>query len=326
MRPRSRSRTTASTSTAASTSRAPLRAVDLQPAQRLVASAPRRSPSSTSRSRCSTPPSTPATRRRRPQAVKKDYMRKLKELKYAITLEKKLTKDQILEGYLNLVYYGDRAYGVEAAAQHYFSVPRDKLSLSQAALLAGLTQNPGTTDPVNFPKKAVARRNVVLDRMHELGRITDKQWPAAKKRTLKQDMRVHAAQEHVPRVALPLLVRLHRQLRAGDARSSARRSRSASARSTAAASRSRRRSTRACSRSRSRRSPRRCRSATRARRRCGLRRRPQHRQGARLRPEHDLHRGQGVVAARRASTGPSTRSTAVPAASSSARRPRRSPS
>ena len=49
-------------------------------------------------------------------------MRKLQELKYAITLEKKLTKDQILEGYLNLVYYGDRAYGVEAAAQHYFSV------------------------------------------------------------------------------------------------------------------------------------------------------------------------------------------------------------
>ena len=124
------------------------------------------------------------------EAVKKDYMRKLKELKYAITLEKKLTKDQILEGYLNLVYYGDRAYGVEAAAQHYFSVPASKLSLSQAALLAGLTQNPGTTDPVNFPKKAVARRNVVLDRMHELGRITDKQWQAAKKRTLKQDMRV----------------------------------------------------------------------------------------------------------------------------------------
>jgi len=124
------------------------------------------------------------------EAVRKDYMRKLKELKYAITLEKKLTKDQILEGYLNLVYYGDRAYGVEAAAQHYFSVPASKLSLSQAALLAGLTQNPGTTDPVNNPKRAIARRNVVLDRMHELGRITDKQWRDAKKRTLKQDMRV----------------------------------------------------------------------------------------------------------------------------------------
>jgi membrane peptidoglycan carboxypeptidase len=123
-------------------------------------------------------------------AVKKDYMRKLKELKYAITLEKKLTKDQILEGYLNLVYYGDRAYGVEAAAKHYFSVHASQLSLSQAALLAGLTQNPGTTDPVNFPERALARRNVVLDRMHELNRITDKQWTDAKKRTLKQDMKV----------------------------------------------------------------------------------------------------------------------------------------
>jgi membrane peptidoglycan carboxypeptidase len=123
-------------------------------------------------------------------AVKKDYMRKLKELKYAITLEKKLTKDQILEGYLNLVYYGDRAYGVEAASQHYFSVHASQLSLSQAALLAGLTQNPGTTDPVNFPQRALARRNVVLDRMHELDRITDKQWTDARKRTLKQDMKV----------------------------------------------------------------------------------------------------------------------------------------
>src|SRR6478735_2537558 len=117
-------------------------------------------------------------------AVKKDYMRKLKELKYAITLEKKLTKDEILEGYLNLVYYGDRAYGVEAASQHYFSVHASQLSLSQAALLAGLTQNPGTTDPVNFPERALARRNVVLDRIH------DKQWTVARKRTLKQDMKV----------------------------------------------------------------------------------------------------------------------------------------
>ncbi len=123
-------------------------------------------------------------------AVRKDYMRKLKELKYAITLEKKMTKDQILEGYLNLVYYGDQAYGVEAASQHYFSIPASKLSLSQAALLAGLAQNPGTTDPVNYPEKAIERRNVVLDRMHELGTITDKQHTAAKARTLKQDMRV----------------------------------------------------------------------------------------------------------------------------------------
>jgi membrane peptidoglycan carboxypeptidase len=123
-------------------------------------------------------------------AVEKDYMRKLRELKYAITLEKKMTKDQILEGYLNLVYYGDQAYGVEAASQHYFSVSASKLSLSQAALLAGLTQNPGTTDPVNFPERSLTRRNVVLDRMYSLGTITEKDWTAAKARTLKQDLKV----------------------------------------------------------------------------------------------------------------------------------------
>ncbi|MDC5697046.1 transglycosylase domain-containing protein [Intrasporangium calvum] len=123
-------------------------------------------------------------------AIRKDYMRKLKELKYAITLEKQMTKDEILQGYLNLVYYGDQAYGVEAASQHYFSIPASKLSLSQAALLAGLTQNPGTTDPVNYPERALARRNVVLDRMRELGKISDKDWTAAKKRTIKQDLKV----------------------------------------------------------------------------------------------------------------------------------------
>ena len=126
-------------------------------------------------------------------AVRKDYLRKLKEVKYAITLEKQMTKDEILAGYLNLVYYGDQAYGVEAAARHYFSVPASKLTLSQAALLAGLTQNPGITDPVNYPERALARRNVVLDRMHELKIITPANWQAAKKRTIKQDLKVSEA-------------------------------------------------------------------------------------------------------------------------------------
>ena len=123
-------------------------------------------------------------------AVRKDYLRKLKEVKYAITLEKQMTKDEILAGYLNLVYYGDQAYGVEAASRHYFSVPASKLTLSQAALLAGLTQNPGITDPINYPERALARRNVVLDRMHELKIINDVNWQAAKKRTIKQDLKV----------------------------------------------------------------------------------------------------------------------------------------
>ncbi len=113
-------------------------------------------------------------------ATAKSYTRKLQELKYAVTLEKNLTKNQILEGYLNLVYYGSQAYGVEAAARHYFGVTAAKLDLPQAATLAGVVQQPGVTDPIKNPAKALARRNVVLDRMRALNLITDKAWQDAK--------------------------------------------------------------------------------------------------------------------------------------------------
>ena len=106
--------------------------------------------------------------------------RKLQELKYSIQLEKEMTKGQILQGYFNLVYYGDQAYGVQAAAQHYFGKAAKDLTLPEAALIAGLAQNPGTTDPVHFPDKAIARRNVVLDRMFELGIIKEADYTAAK--------------------------------------------------------------------------------------------------------------------------------------------------
>jgi membrane peptidoglycan carboxypeptidase len=113
-------------------------------------------------------------------AIAKNYTRKLQELKYAVTLEKTLTKDQILQGYLNLVYYGGQAYGVEAAAQHYFGIKASKLNLQQAATLAGLVQLPSQTDPIRSPGRALARRNVVLDRMHDLYLITDADWAKAK--------------------------------------------------------------------------------------------------------------------------------------------------
>ena len=112
-------------------------------------------------------------------ATARNYTRKLQELKYAVTLEKNLTKDQILQGYLNLVYYGGQAYGVEAAARHFFGVSAAKLNLPQAATLAGLVQLPSQTDPIRNPARALARRNVVLDRMHALNLITDKAWHSA---------------------------------------------------------------------------------------------------------------------------------------------------
>lgn len=123
-------------------------------------------------------------------ASAKSYLRKVKELKYAMALEKKYTKDQILEKYFNIVYYGDGAYGVEAASMHYFSKHATDLTLSEAALLAGLVQNPSTTDPVHAPNRALARRNVVLDRMHTLELISDKDWAAAKARPIASDLKL----------------------------------------------------------------------------------------------------------------------------------------
>jgi len=113
--------------------------------------------------------------------------RKVQELKYAIGLEKKLSKDQILERYLNIAYYGDGAYGVEAAARHYFDTSAKKLSLPEAAMLAGLVQSPDSDNPVQHPDAAIARRNVVLDRMAELKIITPEDAAKAKKVKFDQD-------------------------------------------------------------------------------------------------------------------------------------------
>jgi membrane peptidoglycan carboxypeptidase len=98
-------------------------------------------------------------------ATSKNLSRKLTEARYALALEQKLTKDQILEDYLNTVYFGDGAYGISAAAQHYFSESVEQLTLPQSALLAGVINNPSTFDPTVNPKNATQRRNIVLQRM-----------------------------------------------------------------------------------------------------------------------------------------------------------------
>src|SRR6187200_1452291 len=113
--------------------------------------------------------------------------RKIRELRYAIAMEKKFTKDQILERYLNIAYYGEGAYGVEAAARHYYSTTASKLTLAQAAMLAGLVQNPDTNNPVRNPSAALDRRDVVLNRMAELKLISLDQARQAKKVGFDQD-------------------------------------------------------------------------------------------------------------------------------------------
>jgi membrane peptidoglycan carboxypeptidase len=98
-------------------------------------------------------------------AVAETVTRKITELRYAVAVEKQLSKDEILERYLNLVYFGNGSYGVQAAAQRYFSTTADKLSAPQAALLAAIVNSPTLYDPFQHPQDALARRNVVLDKM-----------------------------------------------------------------------------------------------------------------------------------------------------------------
>jgi membrane peptidoglycan carboxypeptidase len=109
------------------------------------------------------------------------YQRKVAELRYAIAVEKQYSKSEILEKYLNLANFGDGAWGIQAAAQHYFSVNASQLTLPQAALLAGLVKNPTGYDPTNNAVRAKERRDVVIRRMLELHVISNAQAKAALK-------------------------------------------------------------------------------------------------------------------------------------------------
>jgi membrane peptidoglycan carboxypeptidase len=106
------------------------------------------------------------------QATSETLSRKLKELRLAIGVERKLTKDQILAGYLNAAFfgtfYGNQAVGVGAAAERYFDTTAAKLTLPEAAMLAGMVENPSLDNPVTDPAAAIKRRNVVLARMAQL--------------------------------------------------------------------------------------------------------------------------------------------------------------
>jgi membrane peptidoglycan carboxypeptidase len=112
------------------------------------------------------------------------YARKLRELRYAIAFEKNYSKDWILERYLNIAYFGDGAYGIQSAAQHYFSKNANNLNYLQSATLAGLVKNPTGYDPTNSPERSINRRNVVLDRMAQLNVISQDQADKLKERPL----------------------------------------------------------------------------------------------------------------------------------------------
>ncbi len=118
---------------------------------------------------------TPEERKR---ATERSVARKVREARYAIALEERYTKDQILERYLNIAYFGQGVYGVGTAAQRYFSKPVEKISVPEAALLAGLVQAPERYDPLVNPEAARDRRDTVLSSMARTGVLpaVDAEW------------------------------------------------------------------------------------------------------------------------------------------------------
>ncbi|MEE3160153.1 MAG: penicillin-binding protein 1A [Pseudomonadota bacterium] len=103
----------------------------------------------------------------------KTFTRKFTEILLALKIEKALTKEEILELYVNKIYLGKRAYGIEAASQVYYGKSITELNLAELAMIAGLPQAPSAANPIRSPERAVSRRNYVLARMHNLGKISE---------------------------------------------------------------------------------------------------------------------------------------------------------
>ncbi len=111
----------------------------------------------------------------------KTYLRKINEILLALKIERELTKKEILELYLNKIYFGHRSYGVAAAAHVYYGTTVQNLGLPELAMIAGLPKAPSKLNPITDLERAVARRNFVLSRMRDLGMISKQDYRAAKR-------------------------------------------------------------------------------------------------------------------------------------------------
>src|SRR5450830_980595 len=118
-------------------------------------------------------------------SAEKSYTRKIYEILLTFKLEHLLTKDQILEIYMNQIFLGNRAYGFAAASEAYFGKPLKSVSIAEAAMLAGLPKAPSAYNPIVNPKRAKARQLYIIDRMEENGFITADQAKAAKEEEIK---------------------------------------------------------------------------------------------------------------------------------------------
>jgi len=122
------------------------------------------------------------------EATEQSNMRKLREMRLAVAVEEELTKEQILERYLNVAYFGHRAYGIYAAAEVYFSKRPKDLTLAEATMLAGLVKAPTSFDPSRNPEAALARRNYVIDRMVEIKYLSPELGEKTKQQPIELDI------------------------------------------------------------------------------------------------------------------------------------------
>lgn len=140
-------------------------------------------------------------------STEKTYTRKIYEMLLAFKMENALTKDQILEVYMNQIYLGQRAYGFASASEVYFGKPLKDLSLAEAAMLAGLPQAPSAYNPINNPKRAKSGQLRILDRMFDNGYITAAERDAARVEVLhyRQPTEVAVHAEYVAETARQLI-------------------------------------------------------------------------------------------------------------------------
>ncbi len=132
---------------------------------------------------------------------KKTYVRKLNEILLALKIERELSKEKILELYVNKIYLGHRSYGVGAAAQVYYGKKLDQLNLAQLAMIAGLPKAPSRYNPVTNPQRALERRDYVLGNMRDLGFISDAEYRQAKAEPVTASLHSAAIEVEAPYVA-----------------------------------------------------------------------------------------------------------------------------
>ncbi len=131
----------------------------------------------------------------------KTYFRKLNEIFLSFKIENELSKDEILELYINKMYMGKRAYGVSAAAQIYYGKKTEELTIAQLAMLAGLYKAPSAYNPIVNPERALIRRNYVLGRMHKLEFIDDEQFDTAMEEEVTAELHAQSVEVDAPYIA-----------------------------------------------------------------------------------------------------------------------------